>query len=212
MTAASTMPKDAAASWSLPLMSPQSLGAGDLSTQLDARLRKMYARPPSAAPVKSSLVFQVAEDDKRVRLFNASSALKIATSQVSMHLSPEWRRRLFEKIDNLHDPDEWDDSDRLTQLDSFKTFLRTILQLGPLPRMSIGISHEGHVLAGWKTGEDTLSLEFLPQDDIRWSVVRYADGNRESAAGRTSLQRLLDVLQPYSPEIWLGNDNKIPAS
>jgi hypothetical protein len=34
--------------------------------------------------------------DKTLRLFNASTALKMAASEVSMHLPAEWRRRLFE--------------------------------------------------------------------------------------------------------------------
>lgn len=212
MTSASITQKRTSASWSLPQMQPLSLAAGDLSALLGERLRSMYNPSPSSREVKSSMLFQPLGDNKQLRLFNASATLKIAVSQVSMHLPPEWRRRLFEKINSLHDPDEWDDSDRLTDLDSFKTFLRTILQLGPVSRMSLGISHDGHILAGWKAGDDTLALEFLPRDEIRWSVVRYVDGVHESGAGRTLLGRLPEVLQPYSPANWFNNADKIPSA
>lgn len=193
------------------MMQPLSLGAGVLSKILNDRLRDMYVPSPSLRD-GTSLAFQPQSKDEKTRLFNVSAALKIAVSQVSMHLPSEWRLRLFEKIDLLHDPEVWDDSDRLTDLESFKTFLRTILQLGALPKMSLGISPDGHILAGWRTGEDTLALEFFPQDGIRWSVVRHISGTRESASGRTSLGRISGVLQPYSPEYLFDNDNKISIS
>jgi hypothetical protein len=141
------------------------------------------------------------DDDMSVRLFNVSAALKIAVSQVSMYLPLDWRERLFEKIDLLHNPDDWENSDQLADLESFRTFLRTILQLGPLKKMNLGISSDGYVLAGWKRGDDTLALEFLP-DEIRWSTVQHINGTRESAAGRARLERLQAVLSPYSKDFW----------
>jgi len=31
-----------------------------------------------------------------------------------MHLDPAWRERLFAQIDMLHDPEDWDDSYKLS--------------------------------------------------------------------------------------------------
>ena len=111
-----------------PEVHAPSLGGGALSSTVWERLRGLSKLPPS--------VNQPMQASKEFRLFNASAALKIAVSEVSMHLPAEWRRLLFEKIDDLHEPDYWDDTDKLADLASFKTFLRTVLQQGPMKRMS----------------------------------------------------------------------------
>lgn len=197
------------ATWSEPQMQSPSLGASALSTTLSERLHRLYTPPPSSVPIKSPLLETPQPGNKRLRLFNVAAALKIAVSQVSMHLPSDWRHLLFEKIDALHEPDDWEDSDHLADLESFKTFLRTVLQQGPMRRMSLGIASDGYILAGWKRGKDSLTLGFLPGDEIRWSVVRHLEEAVESAAGRTTLDRLPEVLQPYSPEIWFGDADKI---
>jgi hypothetical protein len=207
----SVVPKAPPSIWSQPQMQPLSLGAGDLSAVLRDRLRELYTPPPSSVALKSAVALNPVSDDKELRLFNVAAALKIAVSQVSMHLAAEWRRLLFEKIDELHQPDDWEDSDSLVDMESFKTFLRTILQQGPMHRMSLGLSGDGHILAGWRQDKDSFTLKFLSNDEIHWSVVRHRDGSVESAAGRASLSRLSEVLQPYSPESWFGNANKISA-
>ena len=74
-----------------------------------------------------------------------------------------------------------------------------------MKRMSLGISDDGRILAGWTRDKDLLSLAFLANDLIRWSVVRHLDGGEtESAAGQTTLARLQEVLRPYKPEVWFG--------
>jgi hypothetical protein len=190
---------------------PASLAGGELSTALYERIRELYKYPPSMTQVKPGVVAHARDDDMSVRLFNASADLKIAVSQVSMHLPLDWRERLFEKIDLLHNPDDWENSDRLADLESFRTFLRTILQLGPLKKMNLGISSDGYMLAGWKRGDDTLALEFLPKDEIRWSTVQHINGTRESAAGRARLERLQTVLLPYSKDFWADDADQLSA-
>jgi hypothetical protein len=157
----------------------------------------MHKKPPSAPETQSEPRAQITE-----QLFNASAQLKILVSQVSMHLSDDWRRRLFRKLDSLYDPENWEQSDTLVDPGSFMSFLRLILQIGPIDRMSLGVSQEGHFLTGWIRDKDSLTLEFTGEDDIRWALVRHLGDHRESAAGRTSLQRLPAVLKPYSPEAW----------
>lgn len=208
----STTSRNILSPWSQPQIQPLSLGAGDLSTALRERLRDLYTPPPSAAALQPSVVIKPLVTDKSLRLFNVAAALKIAVSQVSMHLPSDWRHRLFEKIDALHEPDDWEESDHLADLDSFNTFLRTVLQQGAMERMSLGIDSNGHILAGWKRGNDSLSLSFLANDEIRWSVVLHDNGALESAAGRTNLARLPEVLRPYSPEVWFRNANKVSTS
>lgn len=145
------------------------------------------------------------------RLFNASSVLKVAVSQVSMHLSDEWRRWLFRKIDQLHETEDWEETDATITRDSFMNFLRLVLQVGPLGRFSLGVSEGGNLLTGWVRDKDTLSIEFAGPEEVRWSVVRFIGGQREIAAGRNSRGRLLQVLAPYSPEIWFENAVNLSA-
>ena len=194
-------------------MQSLSLGGGTFSSALFEQLNAMYTAPPSSTTFRpKSLIFKSPSESKDLRLFNISAALKIAVSEVSMHLPTEWRQRLFEKIDALHDPDDWEETDQLANLQSFKTFLRTILQQQPMKRMSLGISPDGQILAGWKKERDTLSLTFLADDKIRWAVVLHINDSIESAAGTTALDRLQLVLQPYSPEIWFGDADKLPTA
>jgi hypothetical protein len=191
---------------------PIALGGSALSSMLSDVLRTIHRPTPSSHGVLAKSVhFKPLRDDKRLRLFNIAAGLKVAVSEVSMHLPSDWRRRLFEKIDQLHEPDDWEDSDTLADMESFKTFLHTVLEQGPMYRMSLGIDNSGHILAGWRRGQDTLSFIFLPSDKVRWSLVQHIDDNMETASGLTTVRRLPLVLKPHSPEVWFGNAANNPA-
>jgi hypothetical protein len=192
--------------WSWTQVQPSSLAAGKESKVLRERLRAMQKTPPSAPEAQSEPGAQITE-----RLFDASAQLKILVSRVSMHLSDDWRRRLFRKLDSLHDPDNWEQSDTLIDPGSFMNFLRLILQIGLIDPLSLGVSPEGHFLTGWVRDKDSLTLEFTGGDEIRWALVRYLGDHRESAAGRTLLERLPAVLKPYSPETWFQNANEVSS-
>jgi hypothetical protein len=190
-----------------------SLGGTALSSAMSDRLSNIMTPAPSHGIVaRPSTVFQPIEGQKELKIFNAAADLKIATSSVSMHLPDDWRRRLFAKIDQLHQPDDWEETDHLTDIRSFWTFLRTVLQQGPMKRMSLGIDGNGNILAGWKRGDDTLTLAFLMDDQIRWSVVQWISGRVESVAGIVDLHRLPVVLGPYSPKRWFGDGDNVPTS
>lgn len=186
----------------VPKVTIPSLGAGSDSKLLQIRFDQMNGRGLSAAPTGSLLD---AEKELSSRLFSKSAQLKILISKVSMHLPDEWRRKFFHKLDSLHDPDNWEEDDNLVDASAFVTFLRFVLQVGPLERTSIGVSPEGHFLIGWKRDCDSLALEFLPNDAVHWSVVRHQTGGQESVAGRTVVGRLSAVLQPYALKDWFLN-------
>jgi hypothetical protein len=188
----------------IPHVRPPTLAAGPDSQLITRSLAAMERPSPSAT------------GDNRARhlperLFNVTAQFKILVSQVSMHLPEDWRRRLFRKIDLLHNPDDWEPDAALLEPGSFMSFLRLILQIGPVNRMSLGISNDGHLLAGWIRDNDSLTLEFADAEEIRWSVVRHTGERRESAAGRTYRERLPDVLRPYSPESWFADADPILA-
>ena len=88
---------------------------------------------------------------------------------------------------------------------SFSTFLRTIIHANILRRPSLGLTHDGNLIAAWLAGPDRLTLEFLSNDNVRWVLSCDVDGVRERAAGETPVKRLPEVLAPYSPERWLTN-------
>jgi hypothetical protein len=194
-----------------PHTSPLSTGNSELSTTLNHLLTEMHKPSPSSTETKLSQIFKPLEETKESRLFNAVAALKVAVAEVSMHLEAAWRARLFTQIDMLHEPDDWDESYKITDLDSFKTFLHLILRQGPLQRLGLGIDDNGHILASWKNGRDMLSLIFLSGDKVRWAVVRHQDDEIESAGGQTSLDRLPTVLQAYNPETWYGNADNLSS-
>lgn len=154
--------------------------------------------PPSPASLTSLLAERPLEE----RLFDATANVKILTSQVAMHLEREWRDKLFRQLDSLHDPAEWEPDDEPIQQASFATFLKAIVQIKPQRRPGLGLSHGGHLIAAWSAGPDRLTIEFLPNDRVRWVIARYRDGESEHYAGQTAVSRLADGLAPYDPKYW----------
>ena len=170
-------------------------------------LRKHVAQlknPPSPASLHP---YSVAENYETKtledRLFDATANVKILTSQVAMHLDREWREKLFKQLDSLHDPEEWEVEDKPIQQSSFATFLKAICQIRPSVRPGLGLSHDGQLVAAWTSGKNRLTIEFMRNDRVRWIVSKYPGGEFEQVAGQTVVSRLLDSLNPYSPEEWL---------
>ena len=140
------------------------------------------------------------------RLFDARAACKIKTAEVAMHLDRDWRKRFFAQLDTLLDVEEWDPQDKPVTLRSFSTLLRMLILLKPKRRPGLGATFDGNMVAAWTVGKDRLTIECLPDDEVRWVVLHYLDDERETAAGQTGLLRLLDVLQPYNPDHWLADE------
>src|SRR5688572_7984807 len=67
----------------------------------------------------SSHVGEAQSDTERV--FQALAGAKILTSQVAMHLSKDWRDRLFGQLDSLHDTSEWERGDSPVAHGSYAT-------------------------------------------------------------------------------------------
>ncbi|MGO9485156.1 MAG: hypothetical protein ACLPX9_11315 [Rhodomicrobium sp.] len=123
-----------------------------------------------------------------------------------MHLPVDWRTRLFRQVDSLLSLDDWDKSDTPISEASFATLLRMVLHIQAKRRPGLGATSDGHVIAMWTVGNDRLTIECLPADEIRWVVVCETNNDRESAAGQTVLARLPDVLKPYAPERWFADE------
>lgn len=139
------------------------------------------------------------------RLFDSKARCKLKTAEIAMHLDCDWRKRLFAQIDSLLDEEEWDPADEPVIEGSFATFLRLMLHLNARKRPGLGASN-GHIIAAWTTDRDRLTVECFPNDVIRWVVGVDMESGRETAAGQTVSFRLRDVLQPYGPDRWFGDE------
>lgn len=140
------------------------------------------------------------------QIYAALQSVKVLTAGVAMHLKSDWRHRLFKQLDSLHDEDEWVEGEQPVELESFRTFLRTILELRPNVRPGLGMSKDGHVVAAWTRANDRLTLEFLPSDKIKWVLSLRTEEGVERAAGDSTASRIASVLAPYMPNRWFGAD------
>lgn len=158
--------------------------------------------PRSLLPVSTVTASEAKSIEER--LFDATARVKILTAQVAMHLDREWRDKLFKQLDSLHDPDEWESEDAPLQEASFATFLKAIFQLKPKIRPGLGLSNSGRLLAAWTAGKNRLTIEFLPNDRVRWVTSRYPEDELEQFAGNTTVSKLQESLLPHHPEEWFG--------
>ena len=137
-------------------------------------------------------------------VFDRLAALKIATSNVSMHLDEAWRAGLFRQLDGMLDPEEWDFSEEMPKVASFKTLLRLVIHNQIKRRPSLGATSDGRIIAGWIQSKDRFTVECLPDDTVRWVLVKYIDGARTSSAGTSPVSLLHRFLEPYEPSLWFG--------
>ena len=132
-------------------------------------------------------------------LFDALAAFKLKTALLAAaHFSRDERSRLFKQLDSLFDAESWDSTDAVTTEASFTTLLRMVLFLQGR-RPALGVTNNGNFIATWTEGDDRLTIECKPKDHVRWVLVQNLDGQRESAAGETTIRRLPEVLRPYDP-------------
>ena len=137
-------------------------------------------------------------------IFDRLVALKLASADFAVHLDSAWRSGLFRKLDDLLDADEWDFTDEIPSVASFKTFLRMIVHNKVTKRPSLGATSDGKIIASWRANGDRLVVECYGNDEVRWVASRHLAGKRVSAAGTSPVAFLRPALQPYAPEVWFG--------
>lgn len=145
------------------------------------------------------------------RLFDATAAVKILTAQVAMHMSSEWREKLFHQIDSLHDMDEWDVDDKPVERSSFASFLKAMIYIRPQRYPGLGLSYDGNLVAAWTEGQDRLTSEFLARDRVRWVLACNIGGETERSSGETMVSRFYDCLAPYNPNRWFLSEQSPSA-
>ncbi len=172
-----------------------------ISNALRGLTNTLRLRPPIAGGIEE-------------RLFDSRAACKKLVANLAMpmlHLSKEWRDRFFVQIDTLLDPNEWDKNDLPISEVSFLTLIQMVILLRPKRRPGLGTTADGHILAVWKKDGNRLTVECLPDNRVRWVVLAYFDGKRETVVGENDLARLPSVLNPYHPEQWLADEGSKAA-
>jgi hypothetical protein len=149
------------------------------------------------------------------QLFDALAAAKIATATFAMHLPRAWRNKFFERLDRMHDAEDWEAEESLLNSQSVRTFLRAWLLLKPVVNPGFGMSVRGNLIAGWAHGDRRLTLEFFPRDLVSWLVMipHPDDQNAEAGwvergGGTNKLSDLLRVMQPYPAAEWMYGANR----
>ena len=149
----------------------------------------------------NSKIYQTIEE----QIDSSLSKLKKMTNYVAMHIGKEWRDKLFVQLDSLLDYDEWDEENSLPDYNSFNTFLRFMLNQRPNPRPSIGL-FDGVFIASWVAGKDMLTVECLPNDEVRWGVIYYLEGKPYTASGTTTIAELPRIRFPDNFNKWFVNE------
>lgn len=186
-------------SWSSDLASSRSSDISWASLDLAA------STPAQSVAQREKIDLRVEPTDPAAKVYDRLVDLKVSTSGLAMHLDSAWRAGLFKQLDHLLDADDWDFSDDLPALASFRTFLRLIIALGSVPRPSLGATATGELIAVWVTGTDRLTIECMANDQVRWIVTKGTGQDRISGAGRNTAGTLMGYLKPYQPEIWFGD-------
>lgn len=187
------------------IWTPESLASrGTEGASLDI-LNWASGTPAESLSPRERVSVQTEATDPTSAVFDQLISLKVSTSSLAMHLTGAWRQGLFAQLDHLLDPDEWDFSDALPSVASFRTFLRLMISLGNVRRPSLGSTGTGDIIAAWIIGKDRLTLECLPDDHVRWIVSTTLSGEPTSAAGRTKIHLLESLLEPYNPRTWFGD-------
>jgi hypothetical protein len=189
-----------------------SLGAGVDSKTIEKRLadlRRIQTGPASQIANERDVTPVGQNIGEQLRFKTAS--FKRLTAAVAMYLHPEWRARLFARLDALLNVEDWDSTQQLPSEQSFSTFLRMIIYLHPTRRPGIGITPNGHFAAAWTRGADRMVIECVGNDEVRWVLSREHDGEFESGAGRVSIHRIPDVTAGYDPEPLLSDGQNVLA-
>lgn len=172
---------------------------------LNPLLAKTYERTVQVSRQPHTISRSIARSKSTAeRLFEATAIAKQWTSQVAMRLDPEARKRFFRQLDNLHDETEWLEGDRPVGLESYKAFVRAYVSGSIGGKPALALTHSGHLVAIWQSGDCKLTIEFLPNDRARYLVSQVVEGEHDRFAGDTAIGRLAKVLQPFSDAHWFN--------
>jgi hypothetical protein len=114
-----------------------------------------------------------------LKLFNNAADVKMQFGEVLRHLSIVWRPEVFSQIDQLLNPAEWNEESSLIERASFRTFLRFLDYGRPTRVPSLGVSHDGYLMAAWVIEGVKLFVTFLPDDRVDASFLSKTERNED---------------------------------
>lgn len=192
----------------LPGLVRASVGVGGDATDIANSLEEIEKHQRDISPSAKCVSTKRRSDETPTlakKLFGSLAEAKVLTSKIAMHLDQEWRERLFAQLDDLLELDDWHEDDEPILGASYETFLRMIIYQAPARRPGLGVSYRGNLVAAWTSGTDQLTLEFFPEDRIRWVLSCEIDGEIERAAGESAVRHFPRVLDPYGPDRWFSD-------
>jgi len=107
------------------------------------------------------------------KLFDARANAKMIAAQVSMHLTPDWRTKIYRQVDRLLDAEQWEEGDGLLDASSMKTFLRFVIYANVSTVPSLGMAATGQVIAGWRADTRRLTIQFQANDLCRLAISHF---------------------------------------
>ena len=119
-----------------------------------------------------------------VLLFDNGAQLKVSFSQIAMHFTTEWRTAIFEQLDFLLKPKDWQEDSAFIEVATFLTFLRFLVFAAPNRVPSLGVSPNGNVLAAWLKCDERITVQFLPDDRAIATLIRRGTRGNETVAWR----------------------------
>ncbi len=168
----------------------------------------LFDRSGQGLPSQSRSTQDIADETNlEAKLYANRSALKVMTSQISMHLRPDQRGDFFAQVDELLDTENWTEDDGIISLPSYRTFLRFVTYYKDTKRPALTVSSHGNISASWFQEGRRLTIEFFERDIIRIFLYRNEPKQSfsETAAYHGPLTRLDAVLQPYQAVSWYRN-------
>jgi hypothetical protein len=159
----------------------------------------------SSASLASAPTMKSAE----ARLFDAKANVKIYTSQVAvaMRIDENRRKQLYRQIDSVLDADEWMEGDEPLTLGSYQTFLRLMFVIKPKIRPGLGLTSKGDLMALWRAGDARLTIYCFGDDELRYVLSYVVEGKRRTAAADASIHDIQNIIAPFQPERWFGNES-----
>jgi hypothetical protein len=184
-------------------LTEQSPGAGKVFSFYEAMM-KSYAEERTSSEQLLPTVNKFDGTSTEEQLFDNCADLKILTSRYAVqHMDTEFRKQLFNQLDWLLNPEDWEAGDNLASFESFKTLIKFILNANPIQAPFLGLSDKGDLLATWVNGKNKLYIESMPQERTKWFII-YTNGEEEEklSGNAKSIQRLIEQLYPFKQAGW----------
>lgn len=140
--------------------------------------------------------FEIANDNGQ-SLIASAMAVKQLISSYSLHLPKPVRSGLLKQVDRLFAPEEFEPSDALPSIDSFRCLLRALVVLRPLKRPNLGLSDDGAFLAAWFDEGARLSLKFLPNDMVHWISFFQIEPSENRGSGKIAANDFTKIVEAY---------------